>query len=138
MTAESSGTRQLSIKLAPAFRALDKGRLFVLDEIDSGFPRQAAQALIALYTSPKTNPNGAQLICTTYNTTPLHTDTLHPQLSPRDEIWFTKKDEEGATELYSLGDFTTRASGNFERGYLQGRFGARAHSGSFADFRRRL
>ena len=42
----------------------------------------------------------------------------------RDQLWFTAKDADGATHLYPLTDIRTRGSDNFERGYLQGRYGA--------------
>lgn len=130
---ESMGTRKLLVEMKFVFGAIKRGSSFFLDEIDANVHVQVAQAIIALFTSPKTNPKGAQLICTTHNTTLLHTDPSQPQLLRRDEIWFTEKNEEGATELYPLADFATRAGDNFEKGYLQGRFGAIPFAGSVAD-----
>lgn len=43
----------------------------------------------------------------------------------RDQIWFTEKDENtGATDLYSLVDFSVRKDAKVEKGYLLGRYGA--------------
>jgi len=42
----------------------------------------------------------------------------------RDEIWFTEKDNTGATRLYPLSDFKPRKEENLQRGYIQGRYGA--------------
>ena len=42
----------------------------------------------------------------------------------RDQVWFTEKDEGGASTLYPLTDYKPRKAENLERGYLQGRYGA--------------
>jgi uncharacterized protein len=42
----------------------------------------------------------------------------------RDEIWFTEKDLNGATKLYSLEDFKPRHDTELRKAYLTGRFGA--------------
>ena len=47
-----------------------------------------------------------------------------PPVLRRDQLWFTAKDADGATHLYPLTDIRTRGSDNFEKGYLQGRYGA--------------
>jgi uncharacterized protein len=39
-------------------------------------------------------------------------------------IWFVEKGIDGASSLYPLSDFEVRKDENYERGYLQGRFGA--------------
>jgi energy-coupling factor transporter ATP-binding protein EcfA2 len=125
---ESDGTRRLLALLAPAFRALDTASLMVVDELDASLHTQACEALLALFASPKTNPKGAQLIATTHDT-----NLLRSPLLRRDQVWFTEKDVEGATDLYPLTDFRTRKGDNLERGYLQGRYGAIPFSGSPID-----
>lgn len=125
---ESNGTRRLLALLAPAFRALDAASLMVVDELDDSLHTQACEALLALFSSPKTNPKGAQLIATTHDT-----NLLRSQFLRRDQVWFTEKDAEGATHLYPLTDFRTRKGDNLERGYLQGRYGAIPFAGSPAD-----
>ena len=42
----------------------------------------------------------------------------------RDQIWFTEKGQDGASQLYPLTDFKPRKQENLENGYLQGRYGA--------------
>ena len=71
------------------------------------------------FCSPKTNPNGAQLVATTHNTSLMKSPALR-----RDQIWFKQKDKDGATQLYPLADIRTRRGDNFESGCLQGRCGA--------------
>ena len=81
--------------------------------------------LIQLFNSPQVNRLNAQLIFTTHDTNFLSSGNLR-----RDQIWFTEKNEEGATDLYPLSDFHSRPTDNFEKGYLQGRYGAIPFAGS--------
>lgn len=117
---ESAGTRMLFSLLGPAFDALRRGQVLLLDEADASLhPRLSAQ-LLELFRDPQTNPNGAQLILATHDTSLL--STLN-----RDEVWFTEKGSDGATRLVALAEFggdKVRRSLNLERAYLQGRFGA--------------
>jgi len=119
LEAESSGTLRLLSFLAIAFKALDTGAVVIIDHIDSSLHTLACKLLLGLFDSPITNPNGAQLIATTHDTI-----FLKPDMLRRDQIWFTEKDDAGATQLYPLTDIRTRKGDNIEKGYLQGRFGA--------------
>ena len=74
---------------------------------------------LLLFCSPETNPKGAQLVATVHDTNLMGWSGLR-----RDQIWFTEKDEDGATLLFPLTDIRTRRSDNLEKGYLQGRYGA--------------
>ena len=121
---ESSGTRRLLVLLRSVFRSLDIGTPLVIDELDSSLHTQACEAIIALFSLPTTNPNGAQLIATTHDT-----NLLRSPLLRRDQVWFTEKDEGGATHVFPLTDIRTRKNDNIEKGYLQGRFGAIPFSG---------
>ncbi len=125
---ESAGTQRLLGVLSRVYRALDKGTLIVIDELDASLHTQASEAVLALASSAALNPKGAQLIITTHDT-----NLLRSPLLRRDQIWFTEKDEGGATHLYPLFDFSTRKGDNIEKGYLQGRFGAIPFAGSVAD-----
>ena len=125
---ESAGTRRLLVMLARTFSALDEGTMLVIDELDASLHTQACEALLALFSSRHTNPKGAQLIATTHDTNLLRSRVLR-----RDQVWFTEKDKDGATNLYPLTDIRTRKGDNIERGYLQGRFGAIPFAGSVDD-----
>ena len=116
---ESAGTRRLLVVLGHAFRALDEGAPLFIDELDASLHTQAAEAVLRLFRSPETNPKGAQLVATTHDT-----NLMGSPLLRRDQLWFTEKDDGGATRLYPLTDFRTRKGDNVARGYLQGRFGA--------------
>ena len=116
---ESAGTRRLLVVLGHAFRALDDGAPLFIDELDASLHTRAAGAVLRLFRSPETNPKGAQLVATTHDT-----NLMGSPLLRRDQLWFTEKDDGGATRLYPLTDFRTRKGDNVARGYLQGRFGA--------------
>ena len=116
---ESAGTRRLLIILHQAFQVLDEGSILVIDELDASLHTHACGALLELFSSPRTNPKGAQLIATTHDTNLMRSPCLR-----RDQVWLTEKDAGGATHLYPLTDIRTRKGDNIELGYLQGRYGA--------------
>lgn len=122
---ESSGTRRLVPLLQCVFTALERGSICIIDEIDASLHTQICEAIIALFTNKKTNPNGAQIIATTHDTNILNADNLR-----RDEIWLVEKSLTGASEIYSLADIKLRSNDNYERRYLQGRYGAIPFAGS--------
>jgi AAA15 family ATPase/GTPase len=72
-----------------------------------------------MFHQPELNPNGAQLFFTTHDSS-----LLDRTLFRRDQIWFTEKDNDQATRLYPLSDFSPRENEAWERGYLTGRYGA--------------
>jgi AAA15 family ATPase/GTPase len=110
------------------FQALDTGSVLVVDEPDESLHTKACEAILTLFSTPDTNPKGAQLIATTHDT-----NLLGSPLLRRDQVWFTEKDPEGATHLYPLTDIRTRRGDNIEKGCLQGRYGAIAFSGPLRD-----
>ena len=105
--------------LSLVYRALDDGVPVIIDELDASLHTLASEAVVQLFCSRETNPNGAQLIATTHDT-----NLLASQMLRRDQVWFTEKDEYGATLLFPLTEIRTRSGDNFEKGYLQGRYGA--------------
>ena len=128
LSQESDGTQRLISLLLPVFDALDAGGIMVVDELDASLHTHACELLLGLFSSPATNPKGAQLIATTHDTNLLASRHLR-----RDQVWLTEKDAEGATHLYPLTDFRTRKNDNLARGYLQGRYGAVPFSGRLPD-----
>ena len=116
---ESAGTRRLLFVLGFAFQALDEGMPLFVDELDASLHTQAAEAVLRLFCSRKTNPKGAQLVATTHDT-----NLMRSPLLRRDQLWFTEKDAAGATRLYPLTDIRTRKGDDIGKGYLQGRYGA--------------
>ncbi|MEZ5234471.1 MAG: ATP-binding protein [Acidimicrobiales bacterium] len=121
-TAESQGTRVWARMIGPVLDALDTGRLLTADELDASLHPMLVSELLRMFQDPSINMRGAQLLCTTHDTT-----LLSPRLDwrlRRDQVWLTEKDEHGATDLYPLSDYKVRTEDNYERGYLLGRYGA--------------
>jgi AAA15 family ATPase/GTPase len=104
--------------LGPMFTCLLNGKTIVIDELDTSMHSLLSRKLIELFNSCAINDNCAQIIFSTHDTSILSKEVLR-----RDEIWFTEKNSEGATEVYSLAEIKTRQTDNFEKGYLQGRYG---------------
>ena len=119
MDRESAGTRRLFAVMGLVYRALDEGTPVLMDEIDASLHTHASESVLTLFCSKESNPKGAQLLATSHDTNLMKSSSLR-----RDQLWFTQKDAEGATEIYPLTDFKTRWGDNFELGYLQGRYGA--------------
>jgi AAA15 family ATPase/GTPase len=117
---ESDGTRKL-MAIAPAIESvLLKGGLLLVDEIEKELHPALVELIVAKFQSKKTNPNGAQIVFTTHNT-----DLLSMELLRKDQLYFVDKDkEDGASELYSISDFSTRTTENVRKGYLLGKYGA--------------
>ena len=119
LSEESTGT-QLLFKTAGAWlNVLANGEILVLDEIDSNMHPALLKFLIDRFHSAKTNPNNAQLICSTHNTS-----ILQKSMFRRDQIWFVEKGRDGASKVYPLTDFNPRSDESFERAYMRGQYGA--------------
>jgi len=116
---ESEGTQRLYGLIAPILDCLRDGRALVVDELDGSLHTLLVRRLVTMFQTPELNPNGAQLIFTTHDTS-----LLDHTLFRRDQIWFTEKDADQATRLYPLTDFSPRKQEAWERGYLAGRYGA--------------
>lgn len=123
LSSESAGTIAL-LNLAPdVVDALHSGSLMCIDELEASMHPALAMRLVSMFNDAVQNPNGAQLVFATHDTNLLGTVVGEPVLR-RDQVWFTEKDDGGATHLYPLSDFHPRKEENLERGYLQGRYGA--------------
>ena len=122
---ESEGTKKIIAYSGPIFDTLRKGKILVIDELDSKLHPLITMQIIRLFNNPKTNPNNAQLIFATHDTNLLSTDIFR-----RDQIWFTEKDNREQTDLYLLDDFVfadgtkVRKDANLEKNYIAGRYGA--------------
>lgn len=117
---ESDGTRKL-MSIAPAIESvLRKGGILLVDEIERELHPMLVYFIIAKFMSKKSNPKGAQIIFTTHNI-----DLMKLEYMRKDQIYFADKNmEDGASELYSVTDFTTKTSDNILKGYLVGKYGA--------------
>lgn len=116
---ESSGTRNLLCLAGPVLDILHKGLTLVIDELDTSLHTLLVRELVRLFHRPEVNAGGAQLIFTTHDTALLDAYGLFR----RDQIWFCEKDQEQASTLVALSEFSPRKNEALERGYLQGRYG---------------
>lgn len=122
---ESDGTQKMFALYPVLKRTLDSGGALFIDELNSRLHPLLVRNILVTFLNPQTNRKHAQIIFTTHDAWQLANDLLR-----RDEIWFTDKDKEGATTLYSLADFydedgvKIRKDENFEKNYLLGKYGA--------------
>lgn len=116
---ESDGTQRFFSLAGPWLDVLANGFVLLVDELNNNLHPNLFKYLVGLFHNKETNPNNAQLILTTHDTSVLG-DTLFR----RDQIWFCEKDESQATMLYPLIDFSPRKGReNIEKNYLSGRYG---------------
>lgn len=117
---ESEGTKKLIYLLGPWYDTLRSGKLLVVDELDSRLHTNVIKQLIRFFHA--TNHLNAQLIFAVHDTNILSKDYFR-----RDQIWFIEKNQFGASELYSLGDFKSekvRKKSAYEKNYTVGKYGA--------------
>ena len=104
---------------------LEKGSVFFIDELNARLHPLLVRNFLLTFLNPEINTKHAQLIFTTHDTW-----QLSNQLLRRDEVWFTEKDEQGISKLYSLADFVDesgariRKDESYEKNYLIGKYGA--------------
>lgn len=122
---ESDGTLKM-FALYPVFQsALEKGKVLFVDELNARLHPLLVRNFLIAFLNPEINTNHAQLVFTTHDSWQLSNNLLR-----RDEIWFTEKDADGVSTLYSLADFTDedgmkiRKDESYEKNYLLGKYGA--------------
>ncbi|SMB93304.1 AAA family ATPase [Deinococcus hopiensis] len=128
---ESSGTQKIFALSGLLIAALKSGGILFVDEVDSQLHPLITKSLIKMFNSQERNPNGAQLVFITHDTSLLDSKILR-----RDQIWFAEKDKIGSTEIYSLADYEgdgkkIRNDASFEKDYISGRYGAIPYLGAF-------
>ncbi len=122
---ESAGTRKMFALYPELQEVLRLGSILFVDELNARLHPLLVRNLILLFLNPEINVNHAQLIFTTHDVWQLSNLLLR-----RDEIWFTEKDENGVSSLYSLADFVDedgtkiRKEESFEKNYILGKYGA--------------
>lgn len=122
---ESAGTLKMFALYPKLQEVLSKGSVFFIDELNARLHPLLVRNFVLTFLNPEININHAQLIFTTHDTW-----QLSNQLLRRDEIWFTEKNKEGLSSLYSLADFLDedgvkiRKDENYEKNYLVGKYGA--------------
>lgn len=117
---ESDGTQKLFAFAGPWIDCLAHGYVLFVDELHDNLHPKLVHFLVQLFHNTETNPKNAQLIFTTHETS-----ILNQEVFRRDQIWFCEKNQQNATVVYPLTDFSPRKGReNLELAYLSGRYGA--------------
>lgn len=114
---ESLGTQRFFDILGPIIDTLEQGKVLFIDEFDSSLHPLLTKFILDLF--EKKNPNNAQLIVTTHDTSLLGYKEFN-----KEQFWFTEKDRFGAGTLFCLSEFDLRNSTEYSKKYFEGRFGA--------------
>lgn len=117
---ESDGTRKMFCFAGLWLDSLEKGRVLLIDDLHDNLHPLLVNFLVQLFHNNERNPNQAQLVFSTHETSILSQDVFR-----RDQIWFCEREAGQNTRLYSLTEFSPRKSvDNLERAYMSGRYGA--------------
>lgn len=121
---ESNGTRKMFYLFDFFLDALKNGMVLFVDELDAKLHPLLTRYIINLFHNSEKNIGNGQLIYSTHDTVNLNKDTFR-----RDEIWFTEKDKDGISTIYSLADYKindvkVRNDATYNKDYLSGRYGA--------------
>lgn len=125
LSMESAGTLKMFALYPELQDVLEKGSVFFIDELNARLHPLLVRNFLLTFLNPEINTKHAQLIFTTHDTW-----QLSNQLLRRDEVWFTEKDGQGISKLYSLADFVDesgvriRKDESYEKNYLIGKYGA--------------
>lgn len=116
---ESLGTKKFFFLSAPILDTLRKGKVLLIDELGASLHPNLTKELVKLFLNPSINKRNAQLLFVTHDL-----NLLTPSLLTREQIWFTDKDQFGATKCYSLSEIkNVRKKENWLRSYLYGNYG---------------
>jgi len=118
---ESKGTQRLYELAGTLIEIFDqeKSSILVLDEIDNNLHPRLVMRLIEIFNDPEINKSKSQLLFTSHDT-----NLMKPSIMRRDQFYFTSKNLEEETRLYSLSDLKGISNdADFARQYLAGIYG---------------
>lgn len=116
LTEESEGTKKLFVIMLNILDIVVNNKVLLIDEIGESLHSDIIEYIFNIFRASES----AQLICTTHNTRFLDLKKFR-----KDQIYFVNKQENGASDIYSLYDFSDfRDTMDLEKAYLQGRFDA--------------
>ena len=122
---ESAGTKKLFNLSADWWRLANEQVTLLADELSASLhPRLLNQIIRTVNEAP--SRVSSQLVFATHDTGLLESHDGLPPALRRDQVYFTKKSSDGATELYSLAEFKddARPVHNIRKRYLSGLYGA--------------
>ncbi len=114
---ESDGTKRL-LELIPLLEKVKcKNQTIFIDELERSLhPNLVTEFLNILYTNME--KSNSQFIIATHESRLLDLNRMR-----RDEIWFTKRNIDEGSEIYSLEEYKTRFDTKIDKAYLLGRYG---------------
>ncbi len=101
MLFDSTGTKKIAALASYVIEGLEKGRILVIDELDSGIHFKLTRAIVAMFNNELNT--GAQMIFTVHDINLMDCRRMFR----KEQIWFVHKDDQGVY-VYSLADFTAR------------------------------
>ena len=116
---ESDGTFQLFRLSGHIAKALEYGSVLFIDEIDASLHPTLVREVVRCFLDPSSNSQNAQLIFTAHDTSLLKNGFLR-----RDQVWLTKKEKDGSTNLRPLSNYSPRKDDRIDIAYLTGRYSA--------------
>lgn len=119
IASESMGTRKYFSLAGPIIDTLIKGKTLIIDEFDARLHSRLSQSIIRLFNSKENNPNNAQLIFASHNSTFINPSN---ELFRRDQIIVAEKDNYGSSKMESIYAKGIRKDASFERDYLSGKY----------------
>lgn len=115
---QSKGTIRYYGLAALLLKAIKENSFILIDELEDSLHPDLYNHFITTFLV-NTKGKDSQLLFTTHNIGLLDYEDIR-----KDVIWFTEKQENGATELYSLAEFKIRPTLSYSKAYKLGKFGA--------------
>lgn len=123
---ESSGTIRYYGLAAVLAEVIEKNKIFMIDEFETSLHPDLAKNFILRFLTKSEN---SQLLITTHNVSFMG----NKDIIRRDTNWFTQKNKDGSTELYSAADFDSsvlRKESSLLNVYETGKLGGKPNLGS--------
>ena len=98
---DSTGTKKIATLASYIIEGLEKGRILIVDELDSSIHFKITRAIVAMFNN-ELNTN-AQMIFTVHDINLMDCKRMFR----KEQIWFVHKDQDGVY-VYSLADFTAQ------------------------------
>ena len=98
---DSTGTKKIAALASYIIEGLEKGRILIVDELDSSIHFKITRAIVAMFNN-ELNTN-AQMIFTVHDINLMDCKRMFR----KEQIWFVHKDQDGVY-VYSLADFTAQ------------------------------
>lgn len=120
LSQESDGTLKMFALYQFIQDCIERGSVLLVDELNSRLHPLLVRNILITFLNPEVNIHHAQIIFTSHDFWQLKNNVLR-----KDEIWFTDKDNDGVSTLYSLADFEgVESASDYLENYMLGQYGA--------------